>query len=314
MRRSILLLVLIVICVSAKTQNSSNLDQYVEWIDISGLTPKYKSCLIYESDHYLNFRVRDNIYLHEFYFGKSNKQSIHNIIYGNADISSKRQQIMYIVDAAIHEIMEGTGIVDRSGNDEPTNEQDIHKYIAKDYHRGRYVSLQDIFAQQNKTTETQRPAQVQDYYYDNSAPDDLLDNIEVTAQRRDDYYREHPESEIGQEYIDGEAFPNNSTDYSQSTVYGQGDYIIQDTPNNQNLEAYPNEKDQISDNASIESLITNLLGNIEGYAESIITILIVLFIGKWLLTAVFFGKPREKSHSEKLYEDGAWFHDNHKEI
>ena len=314
MRRSILLLVLIVICVSAKTQNSSNIDQYIEWTDISGLTPKYKSCLIYESDNYINFRVRDNIYLHEFYFGKSNKQSIHNIIYGNADIGSRRQQIMYIVDAAIHEIMEGTGIVDRSGNDEPTNEQDIYKYIAKDYHRGRYVSLQDFFAQQNKS-ETQRPAHVQeDYYYDNSVTDDLLDNIEVTAQHRDDFFREHPESEIEQECIEGEAFPNNSTGYSQSTVYGQGDYIIQDTPNNQNLEAYPNEKDQISDNASIESLITNLLGNIEGYAESIITILIVLFIGKWLLTAVFFGKPREKSHSEKLYEDGAWFHDNHKEI
>ena len=55
---------LVIACISANAQSSNDIEKYVEWIDISTLAPGYRACYIFESEKYLSFRVRDDVYYH----------------------------------------------------------------------------------------------------------------------------------------------------------------------------------------------------------------------------------------------------------
>lgn len=313
MRSFFALCLLVIACVSAKAQNSNDIERYVEWIDISGLAPGYRACYIFESEKYLSFRVRDEVYYHRFYISAPQKQRVHDIIYRNTDIQSKRQQVMDILRFAISRLMDET-IVDGSAADRPAEGQTIHDYIAKSYHNGSSVSFHDFFTMQdNAAAEAKRMQSQKESNYDNGATGDLLDNLTVTPQALDDYIQEHPESDVAREYMDDNEYQDSPDDYPEAGSVGYGSYGIQKTPDYQNVEGRQ-AADSPSENFNIGSAISNLFGNIEGYAETIITLLLIFFILKAGLKAVFSGDRKKKGDTDKSYEDMSWFHDNHKEM
>ena len=304
MRRYSVLLLLVIACISAKAQNSNDIEKYVEWTDISTLAPGYRACYIFESEKYLSFRVRDDVYYHRFYISAPQKQRVHDIIYRNTDIQSKRQQVMDILRFAISRQMDET-TVDRSAADGPAEGQTVYDYIAKSYHDGNPVSVQDLFTRlDNAAAEAQRMQAQGGAGYDNGEADDLLDNLTVTPQPLDDYIQEHPESDVAREYMGDNEYQGN-VDFPEQGGAGYGSYGIQQAPDYQSAEGR-----QTADSSDTG----NFLSNIEGYAETIITLLLVFFILKLCLKAVFSGDRKKKGHSDKSYEDMSWFHDNHKDI
>ena len=313
MRRFFALCLLVIACVSAKAQNSNDIERYVEWIDISGLAPGYRACYIFESEKYLSFRVKDDIHYHRFYIPVPQKQRVHNIIYGNTDYRSKQQQVTDIIRLAISRLTDET-TVDRSAADGPAEGQTIYDYIAKSYHDGSPVSVQDLFTRQdNAAAEAQRMQTKSGSDYDNDGSGDLLDNLTVTPQLLDDYIQEHPESEVAEEYMGSHEYQDSPNDYPEAGSVGYGSYGIQQTPDYRRVEG-GQTADSPSGNINIGSAISNLMGNIEGYAETIITLLLVFFILKAGLKAVFSGDRKKKGNTDKSYEDMSWFHDNHKEM
>ena len=149
------LLLLLLVTTNLKAQDNGDIDRYVQWTDISGLAPGCRVCYIYESEKYLSFFVRGETYDYRFYISTPQKEMVHNIIYSNSDISLKQQQVMTIVRFAINKLQEDT-TVDRSGADGPAEGQSINDYIRKEYHSGRYVSVQELFVRQEDTrAETQ---------------------------------------------------------------------------------------------------------------------------------------------------------------
>ncbi len=305
MRRYFALWMLVIACISANAQSSNDIEKYVEWIDISTLAPGYRACYIFESEKYLSFRVRDDVYYHRFYISAPQKQRVHDIIYRNTDIQSKRQQVIDILRFAISRLMDET-TVDRLAADGPTEGQTIYDYIARSYHDGIPVSVQDLFTKlDNAAAEAQRMQAQGGSGYDNGDTDDLLDNLTVTPQVLDDYIQEHPESDVAREYMGDNEYQGSANDYPEQGSVGYGSYGIQQAPDYQSAEGR-----QTADNSDTG----NFLSNIEGYAETIITLLLVFFILKICLKAVFSGDRKKKGHSDKSYEDMSWFHDNHKDI
>ena len=297
MRRLITLFLLVVACASAKAQNNGDIDRYVQWTDISGLAPGCRVCYIYESEKYLSFFVRGEIYDYRFYISTPQKEMVHNIIYSNSDIGLKQQQVMAIVRFAISKLQDDT-TVDRSGADGPAEGQSINDYIRKEYHSGRYVSVQELFVRQEDTrAETQAYTQGSaDNGYDDTG--DLLDNLTVTPQLLEDYIQEHPESDVAQ-YMASGGIQDSPTGYPEPGGDGYANNGIQGTTDS-----------QTADSPSVGD--SGLLKSLEGYGETIITLLFAFIMLKVVLKAFFSGD--KNSDSNKNYKDMSWFHDNHKEM
>ena len=297
MRRLITLFLLVVACTSIRAQDNGDIDRYVQWTDISGLAPGCRVCYIYESEKYLSFFVRGETYDYRFYISTPQKEMVHNIIYSNSDIGLKQQQVMAIVRFAINKLQDDT-TVDRSGADGPAEGQSINDYIRKEYHSGRYVSVQELFVRQEDTrAETQAYTQGSaDNGYDDTG--DLLDNLTVTPQLLEDYIQEHPESDVTQ-YMASGGIQDSPTGYPEPGGDGYANNGIQGTTDSQTA-------DSLSGGAS------SLLKSLEGYGETIITLLFAFIMLKVVLKAFFSGD--KKSDSDKNYKDMSWFHDNHKEM
>ena len=297
MRRLITLFLLAVACASAKAQNNGDIDRYVQWTDISGLAPGCRVCYIYESEKYLSFFVRGEIYDYRFYISTPQKEMVHNIIYSNSDIGLKQQQVMAIVRFAINKLQDDT-TVDRSGADGPAEGQSINDYIRKEYHSGRYVSVQELFVRQEDTrAETQAYTQGSaDNGYDDTG--DLLDNLTVTPQLQEDYIQEHPESDVAQ-YMGSDGIQDSPTGYPEPGGEGYTSNGIQGTTDS-----------QAADSPSVGD--SGLLKSLEGYGETIITLLFAFIMLKVVLKAFFSGD--KNSDSNKNYKDMSWFNDNHKEM
>lgn len=297
MRRLITLFLLVVACASAKAQNNGDIDRYVQWTDISGLAPGCRVCYIYESEKYLSFFVRGETYDYRFYISTPQKEMVHNIIYSNSDIGLKQQQVMAIVRFAINKLQDDT-TVDRSGADGPAEGQSINDYIRKEYHSGRYVSVQELFVRQEDTrAETQAYTQGSaDNGYDDTG--DLLDNLTVTPQLQEDYIQEHPESDVAQ-YMGSDGNQDSPAGYPDPSGEGYTSNGIQGTTDSQ-------AADSPSGGAS------GLLKSLEGYGETIITLLFAFIMLKVVLKAFFSGD--KNSDSDKNYKDMSWFNDNHKEM
>lgn len=297
MRRQITLILLVIVCASIRAQDNGDIDSYVQWTDISGLAPGCRVCYVYESEKYLSFFVRGETYDYRFYISTPQKEMVHNIIYSNSDIGLKQQQVMIIVRFAINKLQDDT-TVDRSGADGPAEGQSINDYIRKEYHSGRYVSVQELFVRQENTkAETQTYTQGS---ADNGQDDtgDLLDNLTVTPQLLEDYIQEHPESDVAQ-YMGSNGNQDIPADYPESGGDRYTSNGIQGTMDNQ-------AADSPSGGAS------GLLKGLEGYGETIITLIFAFLMLKVVLKAFFSGG--KKSDSEKNYEDMSWFNDNHKEM
>ena len=297
MRRLITLFLLVVACTSIRAQDNGDIDRYVQWTDISGLAPGCRVCYIYESEKYLSFFVRGETYDYRFYISTPQKEMVHNIIYSNSDIGLKQQQVMAIVRFAINKLQDDT-TVDRSGADGPAEGQSINDYIRKEYHSGRYVSVQELFVRQEDTrAETQAYTQGSaDNGYDDTG--DLLDNLTVTPQLQEDYIQEHPESDVAQ-YMGSYGNLDSQSGYPEPGGDGYVSNGIQGTTDSQTA-------DSLSGGAS------SLLKSLEGYGETIITLLFAFIMLKVVLKAFFSGD--KKSDSDKNYKDMSWFHDNHKEM
>ena len=297
MRRLITLFLLVVACASAKAQDNGDIDRYVQWTDISGLAPGCRVCYIYESEKYLSFFVRGETYDYRFYISTPQKEMVHNIIYSNNGIGLKQQQVMAIVRFAISKLQDDT-TVDRSGADGPAEGQSINDYIRKEYHSGRYVSVQELFVRQEDTrAETQAYTQGSaDNGYDDTG--DLLDNLTVTPQLQEDYIQEHPESDVAQ-YMASGGIQDSPAGYPEPGSDGYDSNGIQGTTDSQ-------AADSLSGGAS------SLLKSLEGYGETIITLLFAFIMLKVVLKAFFSGD--KKSDSDKNYKDMSWFNDNHKEM
>ena len=297
MRRLITLFLLVVACASIRAQDNGDIDRYVQWTDISGLAPGCRVCYIYESEKYLSFFVRGEIYDYRFYISTPQKEMVHNIIYSNSDIGLKQQQVMAIVRFAISKLQDDT-TVDRSGADGPAEGQSINDYIRKEYHSGRYVSVQELFVRQEDTrAETQAYTQGSaDNGYDDTG--DLLDNLTVTPQLLEDYIQEHPESDVAQ-YMASGGIQDSPTGYPEPGGDGYANNGIQGTTDS-----------QAADSPSVGD--SGLLKSLEGYGETIITLLFAFIMLKVVLKAFFSGD--KKSDSDKNYKDMSWFNDNHKEM
>ena len=297
MRRLITLFLLVVACTSIRAQDNGDIDRYVQWTDISGLAPGCRVCYIYESEKYLSFFVRGETYDYRFYISTPQKEMVHNIIYSNSDIGLKQQQVMTIIRFAINKLQDDT-TVDRSGADGPAEGQSINDYIRKEYHSGRYVSVQELFVRQEDTrAETQAYTQGSaDNGYDDTG--DLLDNLTVTPQLQEDYIQEHPESDVAQ-YMGSYGNLDSQSGYPEPGGDGYVSNGIQGTTDSQTA-------DSLSGGAS------SLLKSLEGYGETIITLLFAFIMLKVVLKAFFSGD--KKSDSDKNYKDMSWFHDNHKEM
>ena len=297
MRRLITLFLLVVACASIRAQDNGDIDRYVQWTDISGLAPGCRLCYIYESEKYLSFFVRGEIYDYRFYISTPQKEMVHNIIYSNSDIGLKQQQVMAIVRFAISKLQDDT-TVDRSGADGPAEGQSINDYIRKEYHSGRYVSVQELFVRQEDTrAETQAYTQGSaDNGYDDTG--DLLDNLTVTPQLLEDYIQEHPESDVAQ-YMASGGIQDSPTGYPEPGGDGYANNGIQGTTDS-----------QAADSPSVGD--SGLLKSLEGYGETIITLLFAFIMLKVVLKAFFSGD--KNSDSNKNYKDMSWFNDNHKEM
>ena len=297
MRRLITLFLLVVACASIRAQDNGDIDRYVQWTDISGLAPGCRVCYIYESEKYLSFFVRGEIYDYRFYISTPQKEMVHNIIYSNSDIGLKQQQVMAIVRFAINKLQDDT-TVDRSGADGPAEGQSINDYIRKEYHSGRYVSVQELFVRQEDTrAETQAYTQGSaDNGYDDTG--DLLDNLTVTPQLQEDYIQEHPESDVAQ-YMGSDGIQDSPTGYPEPGGEGYTSNGIQGTTDS-----------QAADSPSVGD--SGLLKSLEGYGETIITLLFAFIMLKVVLKAFFSGD--KNSDSDKNYKDMSWFNDNHKEM
>lgn len=297
MRRLITLFLLVIACASIRAQDNVDIDRYVQWTDISGLAPGCRLCYIYESEKYLSFFVRGETYDYRFYISTPQKEMVHNIIYSNNGIGLKQQQVMAIVRFAISKLQDDT-TVDRSGVDGPAEGQSINDYIRKEYHSGRYVSVQELFVRQEDTrTETQAYTQGSaDNGYDDTG--DLLDNLTVTPQLQEDYIQEHPESDVAQ-YMASGGIQDSPTGYPEPGSDGYDSNGIQGTTDSQ-------AADSLSGGAS------SLLKSLEGYGETIITLLFAFIMLKVVLKAFFSGD--KNSDSDKNYKDMSWFNDNHKEM
>ena len=297
MRRLITLFLLVIACASIKAQDNGDIDRYVQWTDISGLAPGCRVCYIYESEKYLSFFVRGETYDYRFYISTPQKEMVHNIIYSNNGIGLKQQQVMAIVRFAISKLQDDT-TVDRSGADGPAEGQSINDYIRKEYHSGRYVSVQELFVRQEDTrAETQAYTQgLEDNGYDDTG--DLLDNLTVTPQLLEDYIQEHPESDVAQ-YMASGGIQDSPTGYPEPGGDGYANNGIQGTTDS-----------QAADSPSVGD--SGLLKSLEGYGETIITLLFAFIMLKVVLKAFFSGD--KKSDSDKNYKDMSWFNDNHKEM
>ena len=297
MRRLITLFLLVIACASIRAQDNGDIDRYVQWTDISGLAPGCRVCYIYESEKYLSFFVRGETYDYRFYISTPQKEMVHNIIYSNSDIGLKQQQVMVIVRFAINKLQDDT-TVDRSGADGPAEGQSINDYIRKEYHSGRYVSVQELFVRQEDTrAETQAYTQgAADNGYDDTG--DLLDNLTVTPQLQEDYIQEHPESDVAQ-YMGNYGNLNSQSGYPEPDGEGYTSNDIQGTTDS-----------QAADSPSVGD--SSLLKSLEGYGETIITLLFAFIMLKVVLKAFFSGD--KKSDSDKNYKDMSWFNDNHKEM
>ena len=297
MRRLITLFLLVVACASIRAQDNGDIDRYVQWTDISGLAPGCRVCYIYESEKYLSFFVRGEIYDYRFYISTPQKEMVHNIIYSTSDIGLKQQQVMAIVRFAINKLQDDT-TVDRSGADGPAEGQSINDYIRKEYHSGRYVSVQELFVRQEDTrAETQAYTQGSaDNGYDDTG--DLLDNLTVTPQLQEDYIQEHPESDVAQ-YMGSDGIQDSPTGYPEPGGEGYTSNGIQGTTDS-----------QAADSPSVGD--SGLLKSLEGYGETIITLLFAFIMLKVVLKAFFSGD--KNSDSDKNYKDMSWFNDNHKEM
>ena len=297
MKKSMTLLLLLLVTTNLKAQDNGDIDRYVQWTDISGLAPGCRVCYIYESEKYLSFFVRGETYDYRFYISTPQKEMVHNIIYSNSDIGLKQQQVMTIIRFAINKLQDDT-TVDRSGADGPAEGQSINDYIRKEYHSGRYVSVQELFVRQEDTrTETQAYTQGSaDNGYDDTG--DLLDNLTVTPQLLEDYIQEHPESDVAQ-YMGSYGNLDSQSGYPEPGGDGYVSNGIQGTTDSQTA-------DSLSGGAS------SLLKSLEGYGETIITLLFAFIMLKVVLKAFFSGD--KKSDSDKNYKDMSWFHDNHKEM
>ena len=297
MKKSMTLLLLLLVTTNLKAQDNGDIDRYVQWTDISGLAPGCRVCYIYESEKYLSFFVRGETYDYRFYISTPQKEMVHNIIYSNSDIGLKQQQVMTIIRFAINKLQDDT-TVDRSGADGPAEGQSINDYIRKEYHSGRYVSVQELFVRQEDTrTETQAYTQGSaDNGYDDTG--DLLDNLTVTPQLQEDYIQEHPESDVAQ-YMGSYGNLDSQSGYPEPGGDGYVSNGIQGTTDSQTA-------DSLSGGAS------SLLKSLEGYGETIITLLFAFIMLKVVLKAFFSGD--KNSDSDKNYKDMSWFHDNHKEM
>ena len=291
------LLLLLLVTTNLKAQDNGDIDRYVQWTDISGLAPGCRVCYIYESEKYLSFFVRGETYDYRFYISTPQKEMVHNIIYSNSDIGLKQQQVMAIVRFAISKLQDDT-TVDRSGADGPAEGQSINDYIRKEYHSGRYVSVQELFVRQEDTrAETQAYSQGSaDNGYDDTG--DLLDNLTVTPQLLEDYIQEHPESDVAQ-YMASGGIQDSPTGYPEPGGDGYDSNGIQGTTDS-----------QAADSPSVGD--SGLLKSLEGYGETIITLLFAFIMLKVVLKAFFSGD--KKSDSDKNYKDMSWFNDNHKEM
>ena len=291
------LLLLLLVTTNLKAQDNGDIDRYVQWTDISGLAPGCRVCYIYESEKYLSFFVRGETYDYRFYISTPQKEMVHNIIYSNSDIGLKQQQVMAIVRFAISKLQDDT-TVDRSGVDGPAEGQSINDYIRKEYHSGRYVSVQELFVRQEDTrAETQAYSQGSaDNGYDDTG--DLLDNLTVTPQLLEDYIQEHPESDVAQ-YMASGGIQDSPTGYPEPGGDGYDSNGIQGTTDS-----------QAADSPSVGD--SGLLKSLEGYGETIITLLFAFIMLKVVLKAFFSGD--KKSDSDKNYKDMSWFNDNHKEM
>ena len=297
MKKSMTLLLLLLVTTNLKAQDNGDIDRYVQWTDISGLAPGCRVCYIYESEKYLSFFVRGETYDYRFYISTPQKEMVHNIIYSNSDIGLKQQQVMAIVRFAISKLQDDT-TVDRSGVDGPAEGQSINDYIRKEYHSGRYVSVQELFVRQEDTrAETQAYSQGSaDNGYDDTG--DLLDNLTVTPQLLEDYIQEHPESDVAQ-YMASGGIQDSPTGYPEPGGDGYDSNGIQGTTDS-----------QAADSPSVGD--SGLLKSLEGYGETIITLLFAFIMLKVVLKAFFSGD--KKSDSDKNYKDMSWFNDNHKEM
>lgn len=297
MKKSMTLLLLLLVTTNLKAQDNGDIDRYVQWTDISGLAPGCRVCYIYESEKYLSFFVRGETYDYRFYISTPQKEMVHNIIYSNSDIGLKQQQVMAIVRFAISKLQDDT-TVDRSGADGPAEGQSINDYIRKEYHSGRYVSVQELFVRQEDTrAETQAYTQGSaDNGYDDTG--DLLDNLTVTPQLLEDYIQEHPESDVAQ-YMASGGIQDSPTGYPEPGGDGYANNGIQGTTDS-----------QAADSPSVGD--SGLLKSLEGYGETIITLLFAFIMLKVVLKAFFSGD--KKSDSDKNYKDMSWFNDNHKEM
>ena len=297
MKKSMTLLLLLLVTTNLKAQNNGDIDRYVQWTDISGLAPGCRVCYIYESEKYLSFFVRGETYDYRFYISTPQKEMVHNIIYSNSDIGLKQQQVMAIVRFAISKLQDDT-TVDRSGADGSAEGQSINDYIRKEYHSGRYVSVQELFVRQEDTrAETQAYTQGSaDNGYDDTG--DLLDNLTVTPQLLEDYIQEHLESDVAQ-YMASGGIQDSPTGYPEPGGDGYANNGIQGTTDS-----------QAADSPSVGD--SGLLKSLEGYGETIITLLFAFIMLKVVLKAFFSGD--KKSDSDKNYKDMSWFNDNHKEM
>ena len=297
MKKSMTLLLLLLVTTNLKAQDNGDIDRYVQWTDISGLAPGCRVCYIYESEKYLSFFVRGETYDYRFYISTPQKEMVHNIIYSNSDIGLKQQQVMAIVRFAINKLQDDT-TVDRSGADGPAEGQSINDYIRKEYHSGRYVSVQELFVRQEDTrAETQAYTQGSaDNGYDDTG--DLLDNLTVTPQLLEDYIQEHPESDVAQ-YMASGGIQDSPTGYPEPGGDGYANNGIQGTTDS-----------QAADSPSVGD--SGLLKSLEGYGETIITLLFAFIMLKVVLKAFFSGD--KNSDSNKNYKDMSWFNDNHKEM
>lgn len=290
-------LLLLLVTTNLKAQDNGDIDRYVQWTDISGLAPGCRVCYIYESEKYLSFFVRGETYDYRFYISTPQKEMVHNIIYSNSDFGLKQQQVMAIVRFAISKLQDDT-TVDRSGADGPAEGQSINDYIRKEYYSGRYVSVQELFVRQEDTrAETQAYTQGSaDNGYDDTG--DLLDNLTVTPQLLEDYIQEHPESDVAQ-YMASGGIQDSPTGYPEPGGDGYANNGIQGTTDS-----------QAADSPSVGD--SGLLKSLEGYGETIITLLFAFIMLKVVLKAFFSGD--KKSDSDKNYKDMSWFNDNHKEM
>ena len=297
MKKSMTFLLLLLVTTNLKAQDNGDIDRYVQWTDISGLAPGCRVCYIYESEKYLSFFVRGETYDYRFYISTPQKEMVHNIIYSNSDFGLKQQQVMAIVRFAISKLQDDT-TVDRSGADGPAEGQSINDYIRKEYYSGRYVSVQELFVRQEDTrAETQAYTQGSaDNGYDDTG--DLLDNLTVTPQLLEDYIQEHPESDVAQ-YMASGGIQDSPTGYPEPGGDGYANNGIQGTTDS-----------QAADSPSVGD--SGLLKSLEGYGETIITLLFAFIMLKVVLKAFFSGD--KKSDSDKNYKDMSWFNDNHKEM